>query len=110
MLVNSALIPVGERYHLIKECYISRFRDILIYRGEQPERIVGAICGMTCLLHIGLILRSILVPRIVVELDQRKSAAVMDLRGKHETDLVRRCLRLQMNYAGSRSRSSGRSR
>ena len=54
---------------------------------------------MTCLPYIGIILRSILMPRIVVELDQRKSAAVMDLRGKHETNLVRRCLRLQMNYA-----------
>ena len=53
---------------------------------------------MSGLSYIGLIIRCILMSRIVCELNQRKSAAVVHLCREHETDLLHCHFRCQMDH------------
>ena len=97
VLIDTSLVAVRKRDHLIEERDISGLGDILVDRGEEPERVIRAVGRVPGRTDIAVVLRCILMSRIVVELDQRKSAAVMDLSRKHEPDLVSCFFRRQMN-------------
>ena len=97
MLIDTSLVAVRKRDHLVKERDISGLGDIFVDCGKQPERVIRAIGRMPGRTDIAVVLRCILMSRIVAELDQRKSAAVMYLGGKHEPDLVGCLFRGQMN-------------
>ena len=99
VLIDTSLVAVRKRDHLIEERDISGLGDILVDRGEEPERVIRAVGRVPGRTDIAVVLRCILMSRIVVELDQRKSAAVMDLSRKHEPDLVSCFFRRQMNDA-----------
>ena len=93
VLVDCALVPVGEGDHLVQERRVPRLRDVFIDRGKQPQGVVRPVGRMAGLLDIGGILRRILVAGIVGELHQGQTAAVMDLGGEHKAEFFRRLLR-----------------
>ena len=99
MLVNGRFSLVGEGDHLIQKAEISAFSEIFEHRGEEPQRIVCPVSGMAGVAHIFGVLRAGLLPGFMGEFHQRKAAAVVDLGGEHEADLVRRHFGLQMDHA-----------
>ena len=66
-------------------------------RWEEPQRVVRPVGGMARFPDIGRVLRGILMTGAVGELHQGQSAAVVDLGGEHEAQLLRRPLRLQVD-------------
>ena len=87
------------RNDLVHKRGIARFGDILVNSREQPQRIVRAIMRMTRGADVAVVLRGILVPRVVVELHQRQTAAVMHLRAEHENKAFLRHLRVKVDDA-----------
>ena len=99
VVINGTLVAVRVRDDLVDECGVARLTQILLDGREEPQSIVCTICGMAGCGHIGSIVRCILMSCIMVELNERKSAAVVNLCGKHEADLLTRSGRIQMDHA-----------
>ena len=82
VLINGSLSAACLRINddLIKECLVSCLADILVDSREQPESVIGSVRGMSCLLSVNAVLvvliRTGLVACVVVELNERQSAAV----------------------------------
>ena len=85
----------------IKEALVSALAKVLDDSGEEPERVIGTVGGMSCLLCVNAVLvilvRTGLVAGIVSELNERKSAAVAYLSREHEAYLFLCSFRIQMN-------------
>ncbi len=82
MLVNgslsAALFCINDNF--VQECLVACFTDILNDSREQPESIVCSVRGMTCFLSVYAVLVVLIgasfVTCIVVELNERQTAAV----------------------------------
>ena len=96
MLVNRALVPVGERNYLVNKTEIAGLGNILVDRGEEPERVVRPVGRMSRLLDIRGVVRSIFMTCVVSEFHERKAAAVVHLRREHKADLFHRHFRRQV--------------
>ena len=99
MVVNRSFVPIGVGHHLIQQRHIAAFRNVLVNRGEQPEGVVSAVGGMPGFLHIGRIVRRVLMTGIVGVFHQRQSRAVVHLGREHEDDLLLGHFRGQMDDA-----------
>ena len=99
MVVNRILAAVCIDDHFIVECLVAGFAHILADGREQPQRIVCTVGRVTGLLDIFRIVRSVFMAGIVVELDQRQTAAVVYLCRQHKADLFCGKLRIQVNDA-----------
>ena len=99
VLVNRSFIFIGKGNHLVKEGDVSRFRDVFVDSREKPERVVGPVSGVACLANVRSVVGSVLVARVVGELDKRKSSAVVNLRRKHKANFFGGHLRLKVNDA-----------
>ncbi len=97
MIVNRSFAAVCINDDFVKEINVSAFSDILDDSREQPQRIVCTVRGMTCFLNVFGVVGSILMTCIVIKLNKRKSAAVVHLSGKHESDLFGSHFRIKMN-------------
>ena len=80
MFIYRRFILVRKWNHFIQERRIAAFRNIFINRREQPQRIICAVCRVSGLTYIAVILRGIFVTRVMGELYQRQTSAMMDLR------------------------------
>ena len=88
VLVNAALLAVvGEPDLLVEECKVSALSDVLVDRREEPERIVGTVAGVSRLLNVLGIVRSVLLTGLMCVLYKRKSRSVSNLSREHEPDL-----------------------
>ena len=85
MFIDAALLFIGKGDDFIQKAGISCLRNIFINCREQPQGIVRPICGMSCSLYIGRIVRSIFMSRVMSELHKRKSSPVVYLGRQHET-------------------------
>ena len=99
MVVNGILAAVCIDDHFIVECLVAGFAHILADGREQPQRIVCTVGRVTCLLDIFRIVRGVFMAGIVVELNQRQTAAVVYLCRQHKADLFCGKLRIQVNDA-----------
>ena len=98
VVVHRALLHIVRVVDLlVEETDVAALGNVLVYGGEQPQRIVRAVARMSGLLHVGSVVRRVLVTRVVGVFYERKTCAVGNLRGEHEADLVRRHLRREVN-------------
>ena len=93
VVVNRALFAVvSVEDFLIEERDIAAFADVLVDSGEQPERVVCAVGGVSRLLCIYGVLvvfvGVIFLARLVVVLNERQTCAVCNLSGKHKNNLL----------------------
>ena len=98
MLINSSFTTVGKYYNLIYKVNISCFGNVLINCREEPQCIISSVCRMSCCSDIGFIIRRILMSGIVIKLNKRKSATVINLCRKHKSYLFKSHFRRKMNY------------
>ena len=99
MFVDGPFVFVGKGNDLIQEGLVPRLGYILVYGGEQPQGIVGAVGRVAGLRHIGGIVGGVLMAGIVGEFHQGQTAAVVHLGGEHEPDLLLGHGRFQMDDA-----------
>ena len=97
MLIYRSFTAVCIYDDLIEEVFVAAFADILDDSREQPECVVSTVRGVTCLLNIFRIVGSVFVTGIVVELNKRQTAAVVNLSGEHETNLLSSHFRIKVN-------------
>ena len=99
MLIHGRCSLVGKRDLLVQKAEIAAFREIFEHGGEEPQRVVRPVSGVAGVAHIFGIFRTGLLSGLMRELHQREAAAVVDLGGEHEADLVRRHFRFQVDHA-----------
>ena len=72
MVINASLAFVGKGDDFIEKCGISGFRNVFVNCREQPESVIRAVGGMTCLPYIGGVVRCVFMPRIMGEFYKRR--------------------------------------
>ena len=92
-----SLICVGNRF--VEKRSIPAFCNILVDSREKPERVVRPVSRMSGLLHVGSVVRRVLMPRVMRIFHKRKPRAVIYLGGQHEPYLPLCHIRVEMDHA-----------
>ena len=87
MFIYRALVLVSKGDNLVNKGKVSGFGNIFIYSRKQPQSIISPVCGMSCFLYIGCVIRRIFMSCIVGKFNQGQTASVIHLGRKHETNL-----------------------
>lgn len=98
MIVNSSFILVSIRNYFIKECGVSCFSNIFVNSWEQPQSIISTVSRVTSFANIRCVIWSIFVTSVVSELNQWKSATVINLSRKHKADFFYSHFWSKVNY------------
>ena len=92
VVVNGILAAVCINDDFVEERLVSALTDVFEHRREQPQSVIGSVRRVTCLLSIlavrVVLIRAVLKACFVVELNERKSAAVVHLCRQHESYLL----------------------
>ena len=99
VVIDRVLAAVRIDDRLVQERLVAALADVLHDGREEPERIVCTVGRMAGLLDVIRVVRGVLVAGVMGELDQRQTAAVVDLCGQHEADLLGRHLGVEVDDA-----------